>query len=84
MPLENERVTDRSVRGEGALRMGRGLEALHLPLAPSDLQMRILSKPGKPEVVLITQLSSADAMKSEYILNAALERLTLFPSSREG
>jgi hypothetical protein len=46
--------------------------------------MRILSKPGKPEVVLITQLSSADVVKSEYILNAALERLTLFPSSREG
>ena len=64
--------------------MGRGLEALHLPLAPSDLQMRILSKPGKPEVVLIIQLSSADVVTSEDVLSSALERPTLYPSSREG
>ena len=64
--------------------MGRGLEALHLPLAPSDLQMRILSEPGKPEVVLITQLSSADVVKSEDDLNFAPRRVKLLASSREG
>jgi hypothetical protein len=46
--------------------------------------MRILSKPGEPEVVLIIQLSSAAVVKSEDVLSSALERLTLFPSSREG
>jgi hypothetical protein len=46
--------------------------------------MRILSKPGEPEVVLIIQLSSADAMKSEDVLNSAPVRVTLEPSSREG
>jgi len=43
VPLEIERLVDRSVRGDEALRIGRGLEALHLPLAPSDLQMRVFS-----------------------------------------
>lgn len=43
VPLEIERLVDRGVRGDEALHIGRGLEALHLPLAPSDLQMRVFS-----------------------------------------
>jgi hypothetical protein len=46
--------------------------------------MQILSKPGKPEVVLITQLSPADVVTSEDVLNSAPRRVTLHASSREG
>jgi hypothetical protein len=43
MPLDVERVVDGSVRLEEALRRRPALEALHLFLAPSDAQTRILS-----------------------------------------
>jgi len=41
VPLKVERVVDRSVGGEEALRRGDGLEAPHLPLSSPGRQMRV-------------------------------------------
>jgi hypothetical protein len=42
MPLDVERVVNSRMRFEETLRGALALEALHLPLAPSDAEMRVL------------------------------------------
>lgn len=72
MPLYVERVVDRRMRLEEMLRGTLALEALHLPLASSDAEMRVLcaivvAQSPRPMAIEKAELSKCGTIRPQPI-----------------